>query len=115
MQFAASEKRYQQACKVLALGVSSGFRSGIRPIQYFDHGDGPYLFDVDGNEFVDYTLAWGPLILGSNHRGINEAVTRQLSQNYTVGAQHDLEIEDAWLVIANHKVERSPVPVPPRC
>jgi glutamate-1-semialdehyde 2,1-aminomutase len=99
MQFAASEKRYQQACKVLALGVSSGFRSGIRPIQYFDHGDGPYLFDVDGNEFVDYTLAWGPLILGSNHRGINEAVTRQLSRNYTVGAQHDLEIELATKMV----------------
>lgn len=93
MNFDRSAERYQRACKVLALGVSSGFRSGVQPVQYFDHGHGPYLVDVDGNEFVDYTLAWGPLILGSNHAALNEAVTRQIARTYTVGAQHDLEIE----------------------
>jgi glutamate-1-semialdehyde 2,1-aminomutase len=62
------------------------------PPLYFTRADGPYFFDADGHSLLDYTLAWGPLILGSNHPSINRAVTEQLSRGYTFGAQHEGEI-----------------------
>jgi glutamate-1-semialdehyde 2,1-aminomutase len=66
---------------------------------YFDRADGPYLWDVDGNRLLDYTLGWGPLIAGSNHPHINAAVARQLQHGYTFGAQHELEISVARKIV----------------
>lgn len=67
-------------------------RKNVKPLLFFERADGPYYFDVDGNRYIDYTLAWGPLIAGSNHPVINKAVTEQLQKSYTLGAQHPLEI-----------------------
>ena len=61
LSFDCSRALSQQVCEVLAGGVSSGIRQTARPLLYFARADGPYFYDVDGNEFVDYTLAWGPL------------------------------------------------------
>ncbi|TWT39512.1 aspartate aminotransferase family protein [Blastopirellula retiformator] len=58
-----------------------------------------YFYDVDGNCRADYTLGWGPLIVGSNHAGINAAVARQLEKGYTYGCQHIAEIELAELIV----------------
>ena len=88
-----SEARYEQACEVLATGVSSGIRKWADPLLYFDRADGPYFYDVDGHKYIDYTLAWGPLILGSNHPAINAAVSAQIEKSYTFGAQQQLEID----------------------
>jgi glutamate-1-semialdehyde 2,1-aminomutase len=94
-----SKSLYERACKSLALGVSSGLRRSVTPVPlYFERADGPYFHDADGNQLLDYTLAWGPLILGSNHAGINAAVTRQLGRGYTYGAQHHDEIHLAELM-----------------
>ena len=91
---------YARACKSLAVGVSSVFRRYSTPSPlYMERGDGPYYYDVDGHELLDYTLAWGPLILGNNHPAVNEAVTRQLGRAYTYGAQHRGEIELAELMV----------------
>ena len=91
--FERSKALYADACEVLANGVSSGMRKDVTPVPlYFERANGPYYYDVDGNEFVDYTLGWGPLIAGSNNPRINAAVTTQLSKSYTLGAQHELEI-----------------------
>lgn len=93
LSFEKSKKLYEQACEVLAGGVSSGFRKNITPIPlYFERADGPYYYDVDGNELLDYTLAFGPLIVGSNHERLNAAVVEQLSRSYALGAQHEAEI-----------------------
>lgn len=90
---------HAEAQKVLAMGVSSGMRRAATPLPlYFSRGEGPYFFDVDGRRLLDYTLAWGPLILGSNHPRINEAIVRQLGRSYTFGAQHELELETATLM-----------------
>lgn len=99
---AQSAAMYQRACKSLATGVSSGLRRSVTPVPlYFDRADGPYYYDVDGHELVDYTLAWGPLIVGSNHPSVNAAVARQLSRGYAFGAQHAGEAELAELMIAS--------------
>lgn len=88
-----SQQRHEEACKVLASGVSSGLRKSVQPLLYFERADGSYFYDVDGHEFIDYTLAWGPLILGSNHPAINAAVSEQITRSYTFGAQQQLEID----------------------
>lgn len=94
-----SKRHYDRACQRLALGVSSGLRRAVTPTpMYFDRADGPYYFDVDGNRYVDHTLAWGPLILGSNHAALNAAVSAQLARGYTFGAQHADEIRLAELM-----------------
>ncbi len=94
-----SQTRHERACEVLATGVSSALRKSVEPLLYFERANGPYFYDVDGHEFVDYTLAWGPLILGSNHPAINAAVGAQIEKSYTFGAQHQLEIDLAEKVV----------------
>jgi glutamate-1-semialdehyde 2,1-aminomutase len=91
-----SVARFERAQLSLAGGVSSSLRRKARPYPlYFDHGAGSHIVDVDGNEFLDYTLAWGPLILGHSPPEVIDAVSRQLSKGFTFGAQHDLEYEVA--------------------
>jgi glutamate-1-semialdehyde 2,1-aminomutase len=65
---------------------------------YLERAEGPYFFDVDGHKLLDYTLAWGPLIVGSNHPHVNARVIEQLSRGYTFGAQHMGEIELAEML-----------------
>jgi glutamate-1-semialdehyde 2,1-aminomutase len=94
-----SWQRYQRACRTIAGGVSSGLRRNARPYPlYFERGAGPKIFDVDGNGYLDYTLAWGPLILGHSHPQVVEAVQRQAAAGFTFGAQHDLEFEVSELL-----------------
>src|SRR5580700_9498200 len=95
-KFEGSIARFNRAQKSLAGGVSSGLRASAKPVPiYFNTGTGSRLIDVDGNEFIDYTLAWGPLILGHRSRVVTEAVVDQLGKLQQVGAQHDLEWEVA--------------------
>jgi glutamate-1-semialdehyde 2,1-aminomutase len=89
-----SFERFQRAQKSLAGGVSSGVRSNARPYPlYFERGSGSRVSDVDGNSYLDYGLAWGPLILGQAPPEITWAITEQLQRGLTFGAQHDLEFE----------------------
>ena len=85
--------------EALAMGVSSGMRraGGPQPL-FFERGEGPYYFDVDGHKLLDYTLAWGPLILGNSHPAVVAAVADQLSRAFAFGAQHRGEIELAELI-----------------
>jgi glutamate-1-semialdehyde 2,1-aminomutase len=94
-----SWQRYQRSCLTLAGGVSSSLRRAAKPYPlFFDHGSGSRVFDVDGNEYLDYGLAWGPLILGHSHPAVVEAVRRQAGRALTFGAQHDLEFEVSELL-----------------
>jgi glutamate-1-semialdehyde 2,1-aminomutase len=96
---AGSLARYQRACQSLAGGVSSGLRRTARPFPlYFREGSGAWITDVDGNRYLDYTLAWGPLILGHAPAPVNAAIAAQLERGHTFGAQHDLEITAAELI-----------------
>ncbi|MGH9524734.1 MAG: aminotransferase class III-fold pyridoxal phosphate-dependent enzyme, partial [Terriglobales bacterium] len=94
LKTAGSRERWLRACRTLAGGVSSGLRRTARPHPlYFDHGGGARLTDVDGNSYLDYTLAWGPNILGHAPREVNEAIGAALARGLTFGAQHELEYE----------------------
>src|SRR5215204_3048983 len=91
--------RFERSAKTLAGGVSSGLRRSARPYPlFFDHGKGSRVWDVDGNEYIDYGLAWGPLILGHAPDCVVEAIQRQAPRGLTFGAQHDLEYEVSELL-----------------
>lgn len=94
-----SQARYQRAQKSLAGGVSSGLRRSARPYPlYYTSGKGSRVADVDGNSYLDYGLAWGPLILGHSPQQVVEAIKIQSEKGLTFGAQHDLEIEVSELM-----------------
>jgi glutamate-1-semialdehyde 2,1-aminomutase len=96
---AGSLARFERAKGSLAGGVSSGLRRGARPFpMFYHHGAGAEITDVDGNVYLDYTLAWGPLILGHAPAAVNRAVAEHLERGHTYGAQHDLEYEVAELI-----------------
>lgn len=91
--------RGERARRTLAGGVSSGLRRTARPFPlYFERGSGARLWDVDGNEYVDYMLGWGPLILGHVPEPVSRAVAEHLHLGHTFGAQHDLEFEVSELL-----------------
>jgi len=87
-----SRRLYAEAQRFLAGGVSTIMRADAKPFPlYFDRGIGSHIFDADGNEYLDYTLAFGPLIVGHCHPSVVEAVREQLYRGQTYGAQHRLE------------------------
>jgi glutamate-1-semialdehyde 2,1-aminomutase len=89
-----SLERFERSARTLAGGVSSGLRRSVRPYPlFFDHGKGSRVWDVDGNQYIDFGLAWGPLILGHAPDCIAEAISKQVWKGLTFGAQHDLEFE----------------------
>ena len=83
---------FATAREVIPGGVTSSIRAGARPHPlYFERGEGPYLWDVDGNQYVDYALGYGPLILGHAPIVVRDAIAAQLARDLTFGSQHRLE------------------------
>ena len=69
-------------------------RSAQLPVPLvIDRGEGSHLVDIDGNEYVDYVLGFGPMLLGHTPAPVIEAVKAQLDRGLTYGAQHVLEAE----------------------
>lgn len=90
----ASAALYAAAREVVAGGVGSNDRGLVHPHPIFIvRGSGSHIWDVDGNEYIDYLLAYGPLLLGHAHPSIVEAVQRQLSLGSVYGIPHRLELE----------------------
>ena len=85
-----SDRLFAQAQEVIASGVNSTARtprSGWSPYPLFiDHGSGAHIFDVDGNEFIDYLLGLGPMLLGHRPAKVTEAVIEFISKRGTVFA-----------------------------
>src|SRR5438445_8149791 len=94
---------YQRACRLIPGGVNSPARAfgavGGQPL-FISRGDGPYLFDVDGNQYLDYVASWGPLILGHAHPRVVHAVEEALRRGASFGAPTELETRLAELIIA---------------
>ncbi|MEO8229096.1 MAG: aspartate aminotransferase family protein [Chloroflexota bacterium] len=98
--FPRSQALFADARRVIPGGVTSTIRAGARPHPlYFERGDGPYLWDVDGRRYVDFVLGYGPLILGHAPRVVRDAVAVQLERGLTFGSQHRLEPELAELLV----------------
>lgn len=70
---------------------------GVAPI-YAQRAKGAHLWDVDGNRYLDYTMAVGPLILGYGHDAVDAAIERQLQDGITFSLMHPLEVEVAELI-----------------
>src|SRR3954451_6942032 len=94
-----SLQRFERSARTLAGGVSSGLRRSARPYPlFFDRGKGSRVWDVDGNPYLDFGLAWGPLILGHAPDPVADAISVQVRKGLTFGAQHDLEFEVSELL-----------------
>ena len=88
-------KRELQVSPLASQTFSKSYRyfcQGIAP-SYMDHGEGCYIYDVDGNKFVDYMCALGPITVGYNEPSINEAVIKQVNKFASGSLQSELEVE----------------------
>jgi glutamate-1-semialdehyde 2,1-aminomutase len=98
-----SANAFERACRLIPGGVNSPARAfggvGGKPI-FIARGEGPFLFDVDGNRYLDYVGSWGPLILGHAHPRVVEAVTQAMRDGASFGAPTERESELAELIIA---------------
>ncbi|MBI3823338.1 MAG: glutamate-1-semialdehyde 2,1-aminomutase [Planctomycetes bacterium] len=101
MQHTNSINAFAKACQLIPGGVNSPARAfggvGGQPI-FIARGEGPYLFDVDGNRYLDYCGSWGPLILGHAHPRVVQAVTQAMTRGASFGAPTELETQLAELV-----------------
>ena len=93
-----SEQLFAEALKYIPGGVNSPVRAfravGGQPF-FVNKAKGARVWDVDGNEYIDYMLAMGPLILGHSPAPVIEAVKQQLDRGLIYGGQHELEIQVA--------------------
>lgn len=100
----ASNHWWERAQKVIPSGtqtLSKGpdqFVNGVAP-KYLLRGKGSHVWDVDGNEYIDYPMALGPIILGYDYPDVNEAIISQLKQGTTFTLMHPLEVELAELLV----------------
>jgi glutamate-1-semialdehyde 2,1-aminomutase len=67
--------------------------------RFVERGEGAYLYDADGNRYIDYVLSWGPLILGHAHPAVVRAITEQAARGTSFGAPTEMETELARLVV----------------
>ncbi len=89
-----SRQLYERACKSMAGGVSSHFRMAGAPHPlFFKQGMGARIIDVDGNEYLDFTLSQGPLILGHSHPQVLARVAEEMALGQLFAGQHELELE----------------------
>jgi glutamate-1-semialdehyde 2,1-aminomutase len=97
-----SQALFEEAQQLMPGGVNSPVRAfggvGGNPV-FIDHAIGPYLYDVDGNRYLDYVQSWGPMILGHGHPAVLEAVTRASMRGFSFGAPSEAESTLARLVI----------------
>lgn len=103
-QFARSRALFAQAQQLMPGGVNSPVRAfrgvGGDPI-FIERASGPYLFDVDGNRYLDYVQSWGPMILGHASAEVRQAVSEAAAHGFSFGAPTAAESELARLVIAS--------------
>ncbi|MET1163352.1 MAG: glutamate-1-semialdehyde 2,1-aminomutase [Pseudoxanthomonas sp.] len=90
-----SHALFARAQELLPGGVNSPVRAfksvGGEPF-FVQRADGPYLFDVDGNRYIDYVGSWGPMIVGHNHPQVREAVQRSIQDGLSFGAPCPAEV-----------------------
>lgn len=96
-----SREAFDEAKKYLPGGVNSPVRAfksvGLTPM-YIDHGKGSHIFDIDGNEFIDYVASWGPLIMGHAHPEVVKALLDTAVKGTSFGAPTLIETKMAKLV-----------------
>ncbi len=95
MQHTRSHDLFARAQALIPGGVNSPVRAfksvGGEPF-FVQRADGAYLFDVDGNRYIDYVGSWGPMIVGHNHPHVREAVARAIGDGLSFGAPCPAEV-----------------------
>ncbi len=101
--FRRSQELFEEAQRYLPGGVDSPVRAfkavGGNPL-FIERGKGSRIYDVDGNEFIDYVCSWGPLILGHSHPQVVEALKRAAERGTSFGAPSELELTLAKMISA---------------
>ncbi len=91
-----SEILFDQAKTVIPGGVNSPVRAfkavGGTPL-FIDRAEGAYIYDADGNRYVDYVLSWGPMLLGHAHPSITAAVMEKMQKGLSFGAPTEIETQ----------------------
>jgi glutamate-1-semialdehyde 2,1-aminomutase len=102
MDHSNSHAAFARAAHLLPGGVNSPARAfgavGGEP-PFIERGSGAYLYDVDGNRYIDYVGSWGPLILGHAHPGVTAAIAAALQRGTSFGAPTEAENELADLIV----------------
>ena len=98
-----SKELFERAQLSIPGGVNSPVRAfksvGGTPI-FMQHAKGAYLYDVDGNKYIDYIASWGPMILGHAHDPVVKAIQEYAAYSTSYGAPTELEVEMAELIIS---------------
>ena len=91
-----SEALFERAQTRIPGGVNSPVRAfkavGGTP-RFMERSDGAYIFDADGNKYIDYVLSWGPMIMGHNHPQVRDAVVQTAQDGLSFGCPTEIEIE----------------------
>ena len=96
MNRSKSESLFRRAQEIIPGGVNSpvrAFRSVGGTPPFLARGEGSHVFDVDGNEYIDYVGSWGPLLLGHRHPAILSALERALTIGTSFGAPTEAEVD----------------------
>jgi glutamate-1-semialdehyde 2,1-aminomutase len=106
LQQTKSQALFEKAKTYFPGGVNSPVRAfksvGGTPL-FIERGDGAYLYDADGNRFIDFCNSWGPLILGHNNPNVRNAIVAAVEKGTSFGAPTALENELAELILSNHR------------
>src|SRR3990172_704983 len=95
-----SQLLQKRAQKVLPLGVNSNFRywgDGVTP--YVDRAKGAYLWDVDGKKYIDYRMAFGPIILGHSFDEVDRFVIEEIQKGILFAMTGELEVAVAEMIV----------------
>lgn len=102
MSYEKSIEAFKKAEKLMPGGVNSpvrAFKSVDMPAIFMDHGKGSKIYDIDGNEYIDYVLSWGPLILGHENKQVIDSLHKAADKGTSFGASTLEEIKLAELVV----------------
>ena len=91
-----SKHLFNEAQRHIPGGVNSPVRAfgavGGTPL-FFERANGAFMFDADGNRYIDYVLSWGPMLLGHGHKDVLQAIRNQLDKAMTFGTPTELEVK----------------------
>ncbi|ADU97557.1 glutamate-1-semialdehyde-2,1-aminomutase [Thermovibrio ammonificans HB-1] len=102
MRVERSKALFEEAKKYIPGGVNSpvrAFKSVGDVPRFIERAKGSHIWDVDGNEYIDYVCSWGPMILGHAHPKVVEAIQKQAEKGTSYGAPTELEVELAKMIV----------------
>ena len=102
MKHKKSVEVYKEAVKYIPGGVNSPVRAfksvGLSPI-FVDYAHGSKIYDIDGNEYIDYICSWGPLMLGHSPKELTEGIEDVIKRGTSFGVPTEIEVEMAKIIV----------------